>query len=476
MFAKQNPIDYWAQQSPFSIALKTAERDYTWPQLAAQVRAVASCLYDQGLRAGEVVTLVGKNSPELLWLLLANMRLGALSALTMPSPTPDLAQKLTSLYRESQTPWLWLDESARRQAAQTATLQFGVAPDTQTQNAQTRGSESALAETLFDLQRLATIVFTSGSTGVPKAVAHAHCQHFASAQGLLERFPFVASDTWLLSLPLYHVSGLSIIYRWLTAGACLKLAQGDLAQDIQATTHASLVPTQLQRLLNSQQPLTLTHVLLGGSQIPLSIAEQAQRQGVNTWLGYGMTEAASTVTAKSVDGHAGVGQVLPKRRVELRGDAIFIGGETLACGYFYQGKLTPLGDATGWFATGDLGCWQGDELQIMGRADNLFVSGGENIHCEEIEAVLSGYPQVAQAFVVAVENQEFGARPVAILDVEALPDSGALNAWLASRLVKFKCPDAYFKMPAELKARGIKVSRQKLKQWLTQTSAFRVIR
>ena len=462
---QQNPIQYWAQQSPFSIALKTACGDYTWAQVGEQVERCALQLAKQGVVEGSVVTLVGKNSLEMLWLMLGCFRLGAISALTMPQPAAALQSKLNTLYHADSRQFIWFDSS----------IDAAVAPSIQLErNIETESGESA-PDVNYDDERLATLVFTSGSTGQPKAVAHTHGQHLASAQGLLAQFHFQRSNTWLLSLPMYHVSGLSIVYRWLFAGACLKFASGDLAKDIQGATHASLVPTQLQRLFDEATPLTLTHVLLGGSHVPVSLAKQAKQQGVNTWIGYGMTEAASTVTAKPVNDSSGAGQVLANRRVTLRGEHILIGGDTLARGYFYQGKLRSLRGDDGWFESGDLGRWQDDELHIIGRADNRFISGGENIHCEEIEAVLNRHAQIRQAFVVPVKNAQYGARPVAIIDAHSLPDALSLREFLAPHLVKFKHPDHYFLMPESLKSTGIKVSRQQLKQWLEATTDFAVM-
>ena len=89
---------------------------------------------------------------------------------------------------------------------------------------------------------------------------------------------------------------------------------------------------------------------------------------------YGMTEAASTVTAKPVDESNTMGFVLPQRRVKVDDGRIYIAGETLASGYYYQGNLTPLVDDTGWFDSKDLGQWVDDQLLIIGRADNQFIS------------------------------------------------------------------------------------------------------
>ena len=264
---------------------------------------------------------------------------------------------------------------------------------------------------------------------------------------------------------MYHVSGLAIIYRWLHAGATLKVGSGLLQEDIRYVTHASLVATQLQRLLDSNTPLELTHVLLGGSHIPVSLSHKAEQQGIETWLGYGMTEAASTVTSKRVDSDYTAGKVLPKRRVKLEGQRIYIGGETLASGYYQQGSLEPIVQDA-WFDSKDLGEWKHGELKIIGRVDNLFISGGENIHCEEIEAVLNQLPEVIQSIIVPIEDKEFGHRPVAVIQSHQRLDIECIEQRLGQSLTRFKWPVAYYELPEFLCQTGIKVSRKAVKDWL----------
>jgi O-succinylbenzoic acid--CoA ligase len=225
------------------------------------------------------------------------------------------------------------------------------------------------------------------------------------------------------------------------------------------------VATQLRRLLDNKTPLSLTHVLLGGSHVPLSLSQQAATRGIETWLGYGMTEAASTVTAKQIDESYSAGRVLPNRKVQLRDQRIFIGGATLASGYYQQGEITPIVE-DGWFDSKDLGEWIGDELKIIGRSDNQFISGGENIHCEEIEAILNQLNDVVQAMVVPIEDAEFGHRPVAVLQANRMPVQSVIEQHLQSKLAKFKWPVNYYLMPKSLLGEGIKVSRAKVKEWL----------
>ncbi|NNN59787.1 o-succinylbenzoate--CoA ligase [Vibrio sp. A11] len=466
------PWRQWQQRDPQRIALQLEQQTLTWQQLTEQVDQYAAALELDGLRSGDVLTLVGKNQPSILLWLLAAMQQGVICAITMPQPTAQLTEKLARLYGPNPA-WLWISPSLNSLVDELAKcysspLQFIDLPPVKPFSSAVSDTEMdgvSASSTAYELDTLATLIFTSGSMGVPKAVAHTHRQHFASAEGLLERFAFTEQDTWLLSLPLYHVSGLAIVYRWLAVGGCLKLATGQLLDDIQQVSHASLVVTQLQRLLASQQPLSLSHVLLGGSHIPLTLAQQAAQQGIETWIGYGMTEAASTVTAKPVDETASAGQVLPKRQVKVVDKRIWIAGETLASGYYQQGILTPLTNQDGWFDSGDLGAWYNDELCIIGRADNLFISGGENIHSEEIETVLARHPQIELAVVVPVQDVEFGARSIAVLRCHSLPDQKQLGEWLADKLEKFKHPIAYWQLPDTLAESGIKISRQAVKNW-----------
>ncbi len=464
------PWKYWAQTSPFSIALETPGETLSWQKLESRIGQYTSYLQQKGIASRDVITLVGKNQIDTVLFYLAAQEIGAMVALTMPQPFGNLKGKLHTLYKPNQKRYVWFagNESQRYTSSELKELNCILLTSAKASN-QPPMTQSVEG---YRHDNAASIVFTSGSTGIPKAVVHTHRQHLASAQGLLKEFAFTGLDSWLLSLPVYHVSGLAILYRWLYAGAKLKVGSGDLAHDILEVTHASLVATQLKRLLDDNINLSLSHVLLGGSHVDHQLAQRASEQGIETWLGYGMTEAASTVTAKKIDQVSNAGHLLQYRKIKLDEQRIYIGGQTLACGYFFQGDITPLVDESGWFDSKDLGEWQGDELKIIGRADNQFISGGENIHCEEIEAVLNEIDSVVQSIVVPVEDSEFGFRPVAIVQTDKLLSKQDYESHLQAKLEKFKWPVEYYTMPQVLLENGIKVSRKAVKEWLVERSNY----
>ena len=445
------PWREWADRTSFSIALKTREMAWCWHDLQQRVDSLAAGFIQQGVCEGTGVVLRSKNSPDALLAYLALLQTGArLLPLNPQLPVSLCAELLPSLNIT-----FILDLSDTSLGLNWPALELCYAAP---------GRNHAV----WQPQRVATLTLTSGSCGLPKAAAHSTQAHLASAEGVLGLIPFTQNHSWLLSLPLFHVSGQGIIWRWLRAGATLVLTDGEpLETALEGCSHASLVPTQLWRLLQQPAlPANLQDVLLGGARIAQELTEQAERAGIRCWCGYGLTETASTVTAKRADGTSGVGYTLAGKEVMLVDGEVLIRTPSLAVGYWQHGALTPLTDAEGWFHTRDRGEWQDDELHIAGRLDNLFFSAGEGIQPEDIERVLESHPQVERAFVLPLNDAEFGQRPVALVDSHPDLTFEQLTAWLQGKLARFQQPVRYYTLPLEAAQGGIKISRQKLKLWL----------
>lgn len=445
------PWQHWRAERRDAVALRTSQESFTWQQLCERVDALAAGFYQQGVREGAGVALCAKNSPQAVFAWLALLQCGArVLPLNPQLPAPLLAQLVPALSLEHALvcgealpppglPLLaWHEEGDCVHAA-------GWQPE-----------------------RFASMTLTSGSTGLPKAAVHSAAAHLASAAGVLGEIPFAGGDCWLLSLPLYHVSGQGIFWRWLLAGASLATRESQpLAQALAGCTHASLVPTQLWRLLKEKVAIpSLKAVLLGGAAIPVELTEAADQRGIACWCGYGLTEFASTVCAKKADGRKDVGFALAGREVKIVNGEIWLRGASMAAGYWRDGGVQPLTNREGWFATRDRGVWLGDRLCVPGRLDNLFFSGGEGIQPEEVERVIAAHPQVRQAFVVPLEDKEFGHRPVAVVECEEGAPPEALALWVRDKLARFQQPVRWLALPESIKNGGIKISRRQLSQWV----------
>lgn len=447
------PWRRWRQVRAKAPALRLNDEVLSWSDLCTRVDHLACGFAAQGVEEGDGVLLRAWNHPRALLAWLALLQCGA----RVLPVNPQLPQPLLDALIPDLTLRFALDLEAAIALPELSPLQMQSLPGDH--------AEAWLPE------RLSTMTLTSGSTGLPKAAVHTCQAHLASAQGVLSLMPFGAEDDWLLSLPLFHVSGQGILWRWLFAGARMTVRDKQpLEKMLVGCTHASLVPTQLWRLLVNKTPVTLKAALLGGAAIPVELTEQAHEQGIRCWCGYGLTEFASTVCAKEADGLADVGSPLVGREVRIVDDEVWLRAASMAQGYWRNGQLIPLVNAEGWFATRDRGVLKDGKLTIVGRMDNLFFSGGEGIQPEEVERVIAAHPQVLQAFIVPLEDKEFGHRPVAVIEYDANAGETNLAEWVKDKLARFQQPVCWLTLPPELKAGGIKISRRALSDWVSASS------
>lgn len=312
-----------------------------------------------------------------------------------------------------------------------------------------------------------TLLFTSGSTGEPRAVWHDLESHIANALGAGEIMPLQPGCAWLLSLPLNHVSGFSILIRCLLAGATVVFPDQNSPFKNQIEdadlTHVSLVGVQLRRLLADEASFShLQAVLIGGGPVDQGLVSHAIMAGVPLHITYGMTETASQITTSdrlySVPGVVHAGKPLPGREVRISPDGeIQLRGAILPRAILSGGELRQSLTEDGWFFTGDAGSFDpAGNLVVSGRRSRMFISGGENICPEVIETLLASFPQVRRVVVVGVPNEEFGARPVAFVAGDASPDR--LKEFLKARLESFYVPDAFLPWPGEVSPDDAKVN------------------
>ena len=283
----------------------------------------------------------------------------------------------------------------------------------------------------------AVVIGTSGSTGAPKGVELSAAALRHSARASLHRVGARPGERWLCCLPVTHVAGLAVLVRSLVSGTEPVLAERADAGTVAASgcAHVSLVPTQLQRLLQEAgTPLAgFSSVLLGGAAAPAGLLDAARDAGVPVVTTYGMTETCGGCVYDGVP--------LDGVRAEVRDDGrIWITGPVLFSGYL-GGPRAP---ADGWFRTGDLGRLDAEgRLTVRGRADDVITTGGHKVVPGEVAAALQSCPGVREAVVVGQPDPEWGERVVAVVvpaDPADPPNLELLRRHVRERLPRYAIP------------------------------------
>jgi len=324
----------------------------------------------------------------------------------------------------------------------------------------------------------AVLLFTSGTTGAPKAAVLRH-RHLASyIVGTVEFFNADEDEAILVSVPNYHIAGVSSILSSVYAGRRMVQLPSfsperwvELAA-AERITQAMVVPTMLGRILDvieatgTELP-ALRALSYGGGRMPLQTIERAMRvlPEVGFVNAYGLTETSSTIAVLGPDDHrdalgsdvpevrarlGSVGRPLPSIDVEIRdpdGNSVPAGepGEVFVRGEQVAGEYTSHSaiDADGWYPTRDRGYLDAEGyLFLDGRADDVIVRGGENISPGEVEDALLRHPSVAEAAVVGVPDPEWGERVEAVVVAESghTPSEPELREWIRTHLRSTRVP------------------------------------
>ncbi|MCS6128324.1 o-succinylbenzoate--CoA ligase [Shewanella baltica] len=451
-----SPLHQGALAFPQQAAIKLAGQDICYSELSQRVIALGQQLRAAGIAEDEPLACVAVNNLEMICLYWACIDIGAIF---FPiSPRFPLAQ-IQGLIDEHQIRYVWRAEISDLQNCSQLALDFN-------------RLSNELAQPV-DITRPANVILTSGSSGFPKAAVHCLANHIANAEGALSLIPLEQGDAWLLSLPLFHIGGLAILNRCALVGATVVMPDQALSLSQQINqdklTHLSLVPAQLSKLLadTSSKLITIKALLLGGGAVSLDLLAELKLRNIASYTSYGMTEMSSQITTGRALSDGSSGKLLPKRELKIEDRVIWVRGECLFMGYLTDKGIEKPLDADGWFYTKDRGEWdENGNLHILGRVDNMFICGGENIQPEEIEAALKQHPQIDDAIVFAIPDAQFGNLPAAILrgSLTHLTESIAneLELFLADKIARFKRPRQYYVWPENHEQTGLKVNRKAL--------------
>jgi acyl-CoA synthetase (AMP-forming)/AMP-acid ligase II len=327
---------------------------------------------------------------------------------------------------------------------------------------------------------IAVLLFTSGTTGEPKAAVLRHAHLAAYVISTVEFMAAAEDEAALVSVPPYHVAGVSAVLTGVYSGRRIVHLEAFTPQAWVETaaaeeiTHAMLVPTMLGRVLDvleatGERLPALRALSYGGGRMPVAVIARALQllPHVDFVNAYGLTETSSTISVLGPEDHrvatssddpavrarlSSVGRALPGLEIEIRGPA----GEALPPGATgevhvrggqvsgeYLGKR--LTDDEGWFATRDCGWLDADGyLFLGGRLDDVIVRGGENISPGEIEDVLRAHPAVADVAVFGAPDEQWGERvAAAVVCRREAPSSDELAEWVRARLRSSKTPQTW---------------------------------
>jgi fatty-acyl-CoA synthase len=327
---------------------------------------------------------------------------------------------------------------------------------------------------------IAVLLFTSGTTGEPKAAVLRHSNLAAYVISTVDFLGAEDDEAALISVPPYHIAGISAVLTGVYGGrrlvhlpAFTPEAWVDEAA-AERITHAMVVPTMLGRIMDvlDQRGQALPHLRAlsyGGGRMPQAVIERALTllPHVDFVNAYGLTETSSTISVLGPEDHraaigavdpaiarrlGSVGRPLPSLEVEVRGPSgevmaagqageIYVRGEQVSGEYLHKKAVQD----DGWFATND-GGWmdEGGYLFVDGRLDDVIVRGGENISPGEIEDVLRDHPNVADVAVLGLADDEWGERVAAVVVCKAAASSTTeLSSWVKARLRSTKTPEVW---------------------------------
>ena len=314
---------------------------------------------------------------------------------------------------------------------------------------------------VFKSDWVASIMYTSGTTGKPKGVLQTFGNHFYSAVSSALNLGLSPADKWLCVAPIFHISGFSIIMRGLIYGMTVRLVEKFRAEEIErilaneTVTIMSVVPFMLKKLIQ-QQNKTNTHynsafrcMLLGGGTIDRETLEACLQRSIPVVQCYGMTETCSQIVAlRSADALlklGSVGQPLFSTQLKLSKDGeILLKTPALTPGYLNLPDKLPSKMIDGWYRTGDIGHLDKEGyLYIDGRADEMLISGGENIFPQEVEQVYQRYPQINEVAVVGQNDSVWGQVPVAFVVSDRRLSTTKLMNYGYEHLARYKVPQQY---------------------------------
>ena len=446
-------------------AISSSDESLSYEQLEIEVSHVAGRLHSLIKESARPIAVLTRNSVDFSIILHSTIRI---SRPILPLNTRLMANELMWQLNHAEVDYLVFDDRNKAIAEKLAVICDVTLIHVSTLRDKSFPAVSEQKSSMLPTDPLA-IVFTSGTTGNPKATMLSHRNFYWSAVASAANIGVRDDDLWLACMPLFHVGGLSILLRSAIYGTSVRIHENfdehmvNAALNSGDVTLLSVVPTMLERILSIQPtkikyPETVRAVLLGGGPATPELISRGQLQGLPLLQTYGLTEVTSQVSTVPISDafeHAGSAG-LPLLAATVRLDSgegfeptlgepgqILIKGATVTSGYLQENTSASDKIQNGWLHTGDLAIR--DELgflTIQGRSDDLIVTGGENVHPAEVEQILETHPDVIEAAVVGLNDIEWGKKIAAaiVTDANSIVTQEDLANYIRDRIASYKLP------------------------------------
>ena len=475
------------------MAVTAGSLELTYEQFGERINRLANALVDRGVQPGERVAYLGENSGEFLETLFA---LGSIGAVFVPLNTR-LAGPEVAFHLEDSGSKIFIASHAMEPLAvaglEGTAIERVIFVDDGPRVPAEPGRLKLPAEQYGDvlasasaqrprvnveLDDLAVILYTSGTTGKPKGAMLSHHNLTWNAINVISDMPLTNNEVALMIAPMFHVAalGMGVLPTILKGGHLILEPRFDPGRALELiekhkATFISGVPTTYQLLAehpdwDTTDISSLHNLTCGGSAVPLRILETYEDRGLSFTMGYGMTETSPGATtlparySREKMGSAGLPQMHTHVRVaDFDGTAlppneigeVQIQGPNVITGYWNRpdaNETSFITDESGtWFRSGDMGYFDEDGfLFISDRLKDMIISGGFNIYPREIEELLVMIPGIAEAAVVGMPHAEWGEVPVAYVVCTDLLDDNELTQFCRQQLASFKVPKRFHRV------------------------------